>query len=151
MEFLALFLNLPLQRPISLPVWALRNSIPPYIPHFTPTTLDVILSDMPIGRGAPWIGRPPDGEPLSCGGILFGSILILPSLSRLPCPRSYRCGIYPSPPYPIYHILASSICQRTQRIRIDRTRKESSLILPILFFHHPTGGGTYELDNHLAA
>ena len=66
--------------------------------------MDVTLSDMPTWRGIPWAGRPPDGGPLSSGGIQVDSILILTALSIPPWPRSYRFGIHPNPTYAIYPI-----------------------------------------------
>ena len=87
-----------------------------------PTTRGVILSDIPAKRNIPQTGRPPAGAPIVGGGIQFESIVILPVL--LP-----------------YHILVP-------------TGAGSVLILPILsilFYHHPTGGESYGLDNHLAA
>ena len=54
----------------------------------------------PMDRMSPRLGGPTAG-----GGIQLESILILPVLSILPYPRSYRIGIYHNPTYPIYHIL----------------------------------------------
>ena len=73
-----------------------------YIPHFTPTSLDVTISDMPTGGlshgpGARWAGNPL----LGCG-IQSEHTIILPSLSILPFHRPYRFGIYPNPTYTIY-------------------------------------------------
>ena len=47
------------------------------------------------------------------GGIQVESILILPGLSILPYPRSYRIEIYPNPTYPI---LPSANWRRILRI-----------------------------------
>ena len=46
---------------------------------------------------------------------LFDSIVTLASLSILPFPLSYRCGIYPNSTYAIYRILSSATFRRTQR------------------------------------
>ena len=112
-QFVAIFLISPLKHVPLLPVWAKRNSYP-YIPHFNPATLDAILSDMPTGGRIPWIRFPPDVGPLSRGGAEFDSILTLPTLSIIPCPRTYRFGIYPDSTYPIYRILSSSIWRGIQ-------------------------------------
>ena len=72
--------------------------------HFTPSTMDVAFSDMPTWRSTPWTGRPPDGGSLSRGGIQVDSILILTSLSILPWPCPYRFGIHPNPTYTSYPI-----------------------------------------------
>ena len=105
------------------------------------------------------------GGPLSSGGIHFDSILILPALSILPCPRFYRFGIYPNPTYPIYPILSSTIWCRIQWIILIlpalsilfRPRSYSIGVYPtysiyhILSFRRPSGGESYGLDNNLAA
>ena len=36
---------------------------PSVYPQLTPTTLDIILPDIPTRRDNPWIGHPPDGGP----------------------------------------------------------------------------------------
>ena len=107
------------------------------------------------------------GNPLSSGGIQIDSILILPSLSILPCPRSYRFGIYPITTYPIYPILSSTFwrgilriililpvlsippCPRSYMIGVYPNPTYS--IYHILSYRRPSGGVSYGLDNRLAA
>ena len=116
---------------------------------------------VPHGSDARWMGGP-----LSSGGILFDPTLILPSLSILPRPRSYRFGIYRAPTYPSYHALSSPICRGTRWV---------ILILPALYilqcprsyrivaypnptystyhtvsYRRPTGGESCGSDNRLA-
>ena len=107
------------------------------------------------------------GSPLSSGGILFDSILILPSLSILPFPRSYRFGIYHNPTYPIYRIISSSICRIAQwtiqilpalcilpclrSYRIGVYHNPTYSIYRLLSYLRPPSGASYGLDNHLAA
>ena len=91
-------------------------------------------------------------RPVSRAGILVDSIVTLSSLFILPCPRSYSVGIHYNPTFPIHRIVVYLSDGPTDYP--NPTGKGSILILPllsILFFHPPTGGETYELDNHLAA
>ena len=107
------------------------------------------------------------GNPLSRGGTQFDSIITLPALSILQCPRSFRFGIYPNTTYPIYPILASPIwrrilwvililhvlsilpCPRSYRIGVYRNPTYS--IYHILSYRRPYGGSSYGLGTHLEA
>ena len=77
----------------------------PYIPHFTPKHWMLPYRVFRPGGVSHGSDSRRMGNPLSGGGIQFESILILPALSILPCPRPYRIGIYPNPTYPIYPII----------------------------------------------
>ena len=164
---LDLFLTLTLHHLTLLPVWARRYAFP-YIPHFTPTTLDVILSDMPTGRGIPWIGRPPGGEPpIEWRYDIRFYTNPTGALSILHCPRTYGFGAYHNPTYPIYRILSSFICRGTRRVililpvlcillchrfyRIGVYPNPADSIYHTISYRRPTGGVSYGPDNRLAA